>query len=52
MDYSVLAKSYSTLTYVKELRELVASFYKTDKFNDLNKFELAVNRQQKVDTIY
>lgn len=41
MDYSVLAKSYSTLTYVKELRELVASFYKTDKFNDLNKFELA-----------
>jgi len=41
MDYSVLAKSYSTLTYVKELREFVAAFYNTDKYNDFNKFELA-----------
>ncbi|WP_312920858.1 sce7726 family protein [Empedobacter brevis] len=41
MDYSVLVKSYSALNYLKDLKELVADFYGTDKYNNLSKYELA-----------
>lgn len=41
MDYSVLFKSYNTLSYTKQLRELVAAFFKTEKYNGYNKFQLA-----------
>lgn len=40
MDYSALARSYNTLSYTLQLRELLAAFYKTDKFNEMNKLEL------------
>jgi hypothetical protein len=41
MDYSALVRSYNTLSYTKQLRELLAAFYNNDKFKDLTKFELA-----------
>jgi hypothetical protein len=41
MDYSVLAKSYNTLSYTKQLRELVAAFFQTEKYNEYNKLQLA-----------
>lgn len=41
MDYSVLVKSYSALNYLKDLKELVSDFYGTDKYNNLNKHEIA-----------
>ncbi|WP_185286195.1 sce7726 family protein [Chryseobacterium indologenes] len=40
-DYSVLVRSYNTLSYRNQLRDLVSAFFKTEKYNDLNKFELA-----------
>nr|WP_315232699.1 sce7726 family protein [uncultured Flavobacterium sp.] len=41
MDYSVLSRSYNTLSYTKQLRELVAAFFQTEKYNEYNKFQLA-----------
>ena len=41
MDYSSLARSYNTLSYTHQLRELLAAFFQTEKYNDLTKFELA-----------
>ena len=41
MDYSVLFKSYNTLSYTKQLRELVAAFFKTDNYNECSKYQLA-----------
>lgn len=40
-DYSILAKSYDTLSHSYQLKELVASFYKTKKYDDFTRFELA-----------
>jgi len=39
-DYSVLARSYNTLSNSHQLKELVSSIYKTEKFNELSRFEL------------
>ncbi len=41
MNYSLLARSYSTLSYTNQLRDLLASFFQTDQYCKLNKFELA-----------
>lgn len=41
MDYSSLARSYNTLSYTHQLRELLASFFQTEKYNNLTKYELA-----------
>jgi len=41
MNYSSLARSYNTLSYTHQLRELLAAFFQTEKYNDLTKFELA-----------
>lgn len=41
MDYSALARSYDTLSYVTQLRELLAAFFKNDRFLKMNKLELA-----------
>jgi hypothetical protein len=41
MDYSALARSYNTLSYTHQLRDLLAAFFQTDKYKDCNKFELA-----------
>lgn len=41
MDYSTLARSYNTLSYTNQLRDLVAAFFRTDRYNDLSKYELA-----------
>ena len=40
-DYSILAKSYDTLSHSYQLKELVASFFKTKKYNEFSRFELA-----------
>lgn len=41
VDYSSLARSYHTLSYSSQLNGLLAAFYKTDKFANFSKFELA-----------
>ena len=41
MDYSSLARSYNTLSYTHQLRELLAAFFQTEKYNNLKKYELA-----------
>ena len=41
MDYSALVRSYNTLSYTNQLRDLLAAFFQTDKFQNLSKFELA-----------
>ncbi len=41
MNYSLLARSYNTLSYTNQLKDLLASFFQTDQYSDLNKFELA-----------
>jgi len=41
MDYSALARSYNTLSYTNQLRDLLAAFYQTDRYKNFNKFELA-----------
>jgi len=41
MDYSSLARSYNTLSYTHQLRDLLGAFFQTDKYKDLNKFELS-----------
>lgn len=41
MDYSALARSYNTLSYTNQLRELLAAFFQTDKYQGLSKYELA-----------
>jgi hypothetical protein len=41
MDYSALIRSYNTLSYTNQLRDLLAAFFQTDKFQNLSKFELA-----------
>jgi len=40
MNYSALAKSYSTLYYPKQLRDMLQAFYQIDDFNDYTKFQL------------
>jgi hypothetical protein len=40
MNYSSLAKSYSTLHYSKQLRETLQAFFKEDSFDEFTKFEL------------
>jgi len=40
-DYSALVRSYSTLSYTYQLRDLLGVFFQTDKFQNLSKFELA-----------
>jgi hypothetical protein len=41
MDYSALARSYKPLSYTNQLRDLLAAFYQTDKYEHFNKYELA-----------
>lgn len=41
MDYSALARSYNTLSYTTQLRELLVAFFKTDKYERFNKYQLA-----------
>ncbi len=41
MDYSSLARSYNTLSSTHQLRELLAAFFQTEKYNDFTKYELA-----------
>ncbi|MCA6400468.1 MAG: sce7726 family protein [Cytophagales bacterium] len=41
MDYSALVRSYNTLSYTNQLRDLLAEFFQTDKFQKFSKFELA-----------
>lgn len=41
MDYSALARSYNTLSYTNQLRELLAAFFQTDKYEGLTKYQLA-----------
>lgn len=41
MDYSALARSYNALSYTNQLRDLLAAFFQTDKYEGLTKFELA-----------
>lgn len=41
MDCSALAKSYKTLSYTNQLRDLLAAFSQTENYENLNKFELA-----------
>ena len=40
MDYSALAKSYNPLYYTNQLRDLLAAFYKTDKYKSYYKYDL------------
>lgn len=40
-DYSSLAKSYNAFSYENQLKELLFNFLKTEKYNNLNKFQLA-----------
>jgi hypothetical protein len=41
MDYSALVRSYRTLSYANQLRDLLAAFFQTDKYQSFSKFELA-----------
>lgn len=41
MDYSSLTRSYNTLSYTHQLRDLLGAFFQTDKYKDLNKYELS-----------
>lgn len=41
MDYSALARSYHTLSYTHQLRGLLSAFFRTDKYEELTKYELA-----------
>ncbi|WP_051190515.1 sce7726 family protein [Kaistella palustris] len=42
MDYSVLARSYKTLSYEKELREMYCTFHNNPDYNALSKHELTL----------
>lgn len=42
MNYSALAKSYSTLTYTINLKGLLNAFFETEKFSNYNKRELII----------
>lgn len=42
MDYSVLARSYKTLSYEKELREMYCTFHNNPDFSTLSKHELTL----------
>lgn len=41
MDYSALVRSYNTLSYTNQLRELLAAFFQTNKYDELSKYQLA-----------
>ena len=41
MDYSALARSYNALSYANQLRSLLTSFFQTDNYRELTKYELA-----------
>lgn len=40
MDCSALAKSYNTLNYASQLREMLSAFYNSDSFKDFSKKDL------------
>lgn len=41
MDYSALARSYNTLSYTNQLRDLLGAFFPANKYDGLTKYELA-----------
>jgi hypothetical protein len=41
MEYASLARSYNTLSYAHQLRELLAAFFQTEVYNAYSKFEAA-----------